>query len=76
MSPLAGTLYEGLLSQVVNDTALIDALFDRHRCIHAYLDVGTNIGVQIWKTEAVAVPAISYAKRWGSALRINACSVN
>ena len=49
MSPLAGTLYEGLLSQVVNDTALIDALFDRHRCIHAYLDVGTNIGVQIWK---------------------------
>ena len=28
---------------------MIDALFRKHGCRHAYLDVGTNIGVQIRK---------------------------
>ena len=29
--------------------ARVDALFDRHHCSSLYLDVGTNVGVQLHK---------------------------
>ena len=31
------------------DDAAIDSLFERYKCKHAYLDMGTNLGVQIRK---------------------------
>ena len=37
------------LAAMRSDELAIDRLFAEHRCTHAYLDVGTNIGVQLRK---------------------------
>ena len=50
--PLLSRLPPGLSAlarSASSDLAMIDALFRKHGCRHAYLDVGTNIGVQIRK---------------------------
>ena len=45
----ATTDARALAADAADDLARVDALFTRHGCVHAYLDVGTNIGVQIRK---------------------------
>ena len=46
---LATPAVENILSAMHADEVAIDRLFARHHCTNAYLDVGTNIGVQLRK---------------------------
>ena len=45
----SGALLAALATQTLADDDAIDRLFAARRCRHAYVDVGTNIGVQIRK---------------------------
>ena len=44
------------------DEAAIDALFSKYRCTHAYIDVGTNLGVQPRKLYEPKVYASQFEK--------------
>ena len=60
--------------------AAIDAFLAQHRCEHVYLDVGTNIGVQIRKLyEPTKYPHAGvepiFAQHFGPAPRCGVCTI-
>ena len=85
LSVAPSTKVEDLLAStlaklVANDEALLDELWARYPCEHIYLDVGTNIGVQIRKLYqpelypgAEVLP--TFEKLFGPAPRCHVCSI-
>lgn len=62
------------------DEHAIDALFASHDCEHVYLDVGTNIGIQIRKLyepqKFEGAPALKYFEEWfGPAPHCHVCAI-
>ena len=58
----------------------VDALFDRHNCTAAYLDVGTNTGVQLRKLfephKYPGAPVLNiFETVFGGASRCNVCAI-
>eukprot|EP00908_Phaeocystis_cordata_P010233 Transcript_21075.p1 GENE.Transcript_21075~~Transcript_21075.p1 ORF type:complete len:316 (-),score=10.95 Transcript_21075:274-1221(-) len=75
----ANAAITALVLAVAEDETVVDELFQQYGCRHAYVDVGTNIGVQIRKLfEPRKYPGSSvlglFARTFGSGSRCQTCA--
>lgn len=78
-SPPDQKLMSAAASRITEDDQIIDNLISRHQCSHVYLDVGTNIGVQIRKVYQPelypkALVLRSFSEAFGPTPRCQVCT--